>query len=288
MEPLDWSALEVDVGDKMALLQRFIADCPNLGLTQTLGPVEGNPQWVDSVEGNFHFVDFSGDGVVDLVYSGRIWTCDVGFFEGMQTVLYHNYKGELTRVVLTAGRITGAWRPGPWEPTSFLVREDGCCDAEYSVYHILHPERARDGTLTYTAGNYVYSRRAMELPDVRFELPRPFRVRQDEYNLRDAPKIPQYTDNILAVYGKGATGIAVGEATGPEGRVWWFVVMDAPTRPLRVRELSYETMFRDPADPRVGGRYAGWMSSRYLDVLPQIPDSLASTKVWWHRDWRRP
>lgn len=271
---LDWSAWEVDVGEKRALLERLLGDCPNLGITSYPGPVEGN----------FHFVDFSGDGVVDLVYSGQNWACDQGYGEGTITVFYHSRQGKLTRVARSIGHITGAWRPGPWEPFTFLVKEYGCCDAEYIVYHHLHPARAPDGSMAYTAGNYVYSHRYVELPEVRFDLPRPFAVRQDEYNLRASPKIPEYPDNIRAVYGAGATGVAVGEATGPEGRIWWFVVMDAATRPLRVWDF-YETWVGNPADPRAGGRYVGWMSSRYLDLLPQIPDSLASPEDWFrYRD----
>jgi hypothetical protein len=271
----DWSAWEIDVGDKRALLDRFLGDCPNLGSRSDLGPVEGN----------FHFLDFSGDGVADLVYSGEIWYCDEGYFEGMMTRLYQSRNGKLAEIASSIGHITGAWRAGPWEPITFLVREDGCCGAEWAVYHFLHPARAPDGSMTYTAGNYVYSQGYVELPEVRFDLPRPFSVQQNEYNLRSSPEIPEYQDNILAVYGIRATGIAVGEATGPDGRVWWFVVMDAPYRPLRVRDDSYETYVGQRGLPGSGGRYVGWMSSRYLYALPQTPDTLASPEDWFrYRD----
>lgn len=272
---LDWSAWEVDVGDKRALLGRLLGDCPNLGSRSSLGPVEGN----------FHFVDFSGDGVADLVYSGEIWYCDEGYFEGMMTRLYQTRRGKLTQVASSIGHITGAWRPGPWEPITFLVRENGCCGSQHEVYHFLHPNRTADGSMTYTAGNYVYSQGYVELPEVRFDMPRPFSVRQDEYNLRASPKIPENADNnILAVYGMNATGLALGEAPGPEGRVWWFVVIDAAYRPLRVWD-SYETYAGQVGRPGTGGRYVGWMSSRYLYPLPQIPDTLASPEDWFrYRD----
>lgn len=260
----DWSAWELEVSDKTALLTRLIGECPNS----------------NQMEESFHFVDFSGDGVADLVYSGLNFFCHDAVAEGTRTALYHNREGLLTKVAETDGYITGAWQAGPWEPMTFFVRVNGCCGDQRIYYRFLYPDLARRGTMRYRFGGPVYSSWAMEIPEVRFERPRPFEVRLDEYNLRSSPEIDESPGAVLAVYGKGATGMAVGEATGPEGRVWWFVVMAASTRPLRVWEHRPGPGAGDWAEATLVGRYVGWMSSRFLDTLPQLPDSLPSLERW--------
>lgn len=108
----------------------------------------------------------------------------------------------------------------------------------------------------------------MALPDKRMPTKR-FVVRNDKYKLREQPVIDDKHDeqesdfegmpiygNALAEFGKGSKGEAIAEKPDETGRVWWFVIMDGDAK------VEYDRFYGDQKASK-----AGWMSSRFLEVL---------------------
>lgn len=228
---------------------------------------------------DFHFVDFSGDGVEDVIYDGA-WFMrnDEGQFgagEGSRLKMYQVMGGRAVLVMEHHASIQRVWKGRPDEPVSFRTLHHGCCaDPEWSVeYH--RPVRRGD-TVRFEARHRVMGREGLVIPTTFMGRPRRFTVGNDRYLLRDAPGIDTETadgddwyrwegrGNALAEYGRGARGTAIAEQTDSTGRVWWFVRMDGGTPP---REAQTAAPY-DPAGREMSVDRLGWMSSRFLQAEP--------------------
>lgn len=222
---------------------------------------------------NFHFVDFSGDGVADVIYTGPWYDRVEGRFaamEGTRLKMWQVIGGRGVQVMAHHGAVQRIWKGPPGTPVSFRAVHYGCCsDPQWTLlYH--RPVRAGD-TVRFQEHRRVMGRAEMEMPTQFLPAPRRFTVRNDRYLLRDAPRIEAENadgetwhlweghGNALAEYASGARGIALAERTDATGRVWWFVRMDGATPP---RDAQFEDQEGAPTDR------LGWMSSRFLSVEP--------------------
>ncbi len=259
-----------------------------LGITPIRSDSTGPREPVDASEGgeeydpygenprDFHFADFSGDGVEDVIYSGPWFERNengFGALEGTQIKLYQVIGGRAVQVMRHHGSLQRIFRGAAGgQPASFRAVHYGCCaDPEWSIDYYL-PAQTGD-TVRYHPHRSVLGRQGLEMPTAFMATPRRFTVNNDRYLLRATPGIDTPAEdgedwylwegrgNALAEYGRGARGIALAERTDATGRVWWFVRMDGRTPPV-------EAQF--PEENGEGRRMdrLGWMSSRFVTPEP--------------------
>jgi hypothetical protein len=220
---------------------------------------------------DYHFVEFSGDGVADVIYDGGWYGMRDGSFaalEGGHLKLYQVFGDSAHEVLDSYGSLQRVWPGAAGEPASLRMIHQGCCGDTYLGAEYLRPVRIGD-TVRYQAFRRVDATYAMRMPERLMDAPRRFTVRNEGYLLRTTPAIVtaevedgwQGHGNALAVYGRGARGIALAEQADSTGRVWWFVKMDGRTPPTA-------TMTEEDTENPVTTDRLGWMSSRFVDVQP--------------------
>ena len=238
---------------------------------RALGIVPSRGDGYGEEAADFHFVDFSGDGVADVIYDGGWYELRDGSFaalEGGRVKLYQVLGDSAHEVLHSYGSLQRVWRGAAGEPASLRMIHQGCCGDPYLGAEYLRPVRMGD-TVRYQAFRRVDATNAMRMPERLMDAPRRFTVRNEGYLLRTTPAIVtaevedgwQGHGNALAVYGPGARGIALAEQADSTGRVWWFVKMDGRTPPT-------SSMVEDLTEQPVTTDRLGWMSSRFLDVEP--------------------
>jgi hypothetical protein len=216
---------------------------------------------------DFHFVDFSGDGVQDVIYDGGWFEISEGqlsTMEGTRIKLYQVMEGRAVEVMKHHGSIKRLWKARPDESVSLLVEHVGCCSEERWSVSFYRPVRT-GAKVEYEHYRTVLGRQELEVPKQFTGPARRFTVNQDGYLLRARPTIdttdvwPNWGDrgNAMAVYTKGARGTAYAERRDATGRVWWFVRMDGRTPPAEAQAVE------EPDSPVLTDR-VGWMSSRFL------------------------
>lgn len=227
---------------------------------------------------DFRFVDFSGDGVADVIYDGAWYVRNengFGALEGSHFKLYQVIGGRAVEVMDHHGTVQRIWKGSPGQPVSFRTVHYGCCsDPSWSIEYF-RPVRAGD-TVRFERRHGVLGRAEMEMPTRFMAAPRRFTVANDGYLLRGSPRVqdaktgefPEWYEwdergNVMAEYGKGARGTAMAERTDGTGRVWWFVRMDGATPP---RAAQFEPV--DQASRVLRVDRLGWMSSRFLTAAP--------------------
>ncbi|NIW35221.1 MAG: hypothetical protein GWN32_01150 [Gemmatimonadetes bacterium] len=270
--PVDWSAWETTSREtRRELLEGF-------------GICVDQPGMVES----HHVFDFSGDGIDDLIYSGDDVTCDGPGSSAKRTALFQALYGEFSEIFVHNGVIVDLWRAAPWQPVSFLIRAEDCCGSVFVHYYYFYPAEGRRD-LRYDSYNHMVAVVDMPAPEIEYSRPRPFSVRRGPYSLRVTPgDDPDFvwpyarphdpTGNLLATYRSGAAGIALGEAEGPDGRRWWFVLMDPSSRPLGIRGFQGAWESSPP-----GRGYLGWMSPDGLLEIDWWPRGLDTERYWRSR-----
>ena len=280
MDSLRWAEWEAPGGgDKLARLRA-------LGITPIRSDSTGPREPVDASElgdydpygenaRHFHFFDFSGDGVEDVVYSGPWYERNengFGAMEGTRLKLYQVMDGRAVQVMAHHGHIQRIFRGAAGQPAAFRSVHHGCCaDPQWEIDY--HAPVRRGDTVTFESYARVIGREGLVIPATFMPAPRRFTVNNNRYLLRAAPGIDtpdakgedwynwEGRGNALAEYGRGARGIALAERTDATGRVWWFVRMDGRTPPVDA-QFSQENSEGVPMDR------LGWMSSRFLTVEP--------------------
>ena len=267
--PLRWAAWETNPPADRAARLRELGITPIRRDSATGPVVDGYDPDGERVQ-DFHFVDFSGDGVADVIYDGAWFTVqegDLGALEGTHIKLYHVVGGRAVPVMEHHGSVQRIWKGRPGEPLSFRTMHHGCCsDPQWSLT-FFRPRRRGDA-VRYEPYRSVLGREDLELPTQFMSSPRRFTVDQDGYLLRSTPAIagsaagwPDGTGgNAMAAYGRGARGTAIAERRDTTGRVWWFVRMDGRTPPR-------DAQFVDDPNSRTPTDRLGWMSSRFLTVV---------------------
>lgn len=225
---------------------------------------------------DFHFVDFSGDGVADVIYDGP-WFArnDAGEFgaaEGVKLKLWQVIGGRAVLVMEHHGSVQRVWRRAG-APTSFRTVFHGCCSDPEWVIEYFRPVVSAD-TVRFEPWHRVMGREELQIPTTFLPAPRRFTVANDRYLLRSAPRVDDAPDdvwprweghgNALAEYGRGATGTAIAEQADSTGRVWWFVRMDGRTPPTAAQmDGPVDSAGRPLPTDRLG-----WMSSRFVTPRP--------------------
>jgi hypothetical protein len=224
---------------------------------------------------DYHFVDFSGDGVDDVIYSGAWYERNengFGALEGTRFKLYQVMDGRAVMVLSYPGDVQRIFRGGRGQPVSLRAVIHGCCaDPQWNIDY-LAPRRAGD-TVKFEPYRRVMGREGIVTPSRFMDRPRRFTVNNERYLLRDSPGIDtppangedwhlwEGHGNALAEYARGARGIALAEQTDATGRVWWFVLMDGRTGPQ-------DAQFGGIQDDPLRMDRVGWMSSRFLQAEP--------------------
>jgi len=227
---------------------------------------------------DFHFVDFSGDGVADVIYTGPWFTRNENGFgaaEGTKLKLWQVISGRAVRVMEHHGSIQRVWKGRPGEPVSFRTVHYGCCSDPEWMIEYFRPVRDGD-TVRYEPYRHLTGRAEMQMPTKFLPSPRRFTVANEGYALRASPRVqasptghedwPTWEGhgNAMAEYGPGARGTAIAEQADSTGRVWWFVRMDGATPP---RDAQTDGPV-DPAGNPIPTDRLGWMSSRFLVPQP--------------------
>lgn len=228
---------------------------------------------------DFHLVDFSGDGVADVIYDGPWFVRNengFGALEGTHFKLYQVIDGRAVQVMEHHGSVQRIWKGGKGQPVSFRTVHYGCCSDPAWTVEYYRPVRAGD-TVRFERRLGVLGRAEMVIPTRFMSAPRRFAVANDGYLLRGSPHVqntktgeyPEWYEwddrgNVMAEYAAGARGTAIAEQTDSTGRVWWFVRMDGATPP-RAAQVDAPV---DPANRVLPIDRLGWMSSRFLTPVP--------------------
>ncbi len=238
--------------------------------------IEREPTYPDEPRGqrveDFHFVDFSGDGVADVIYDGTAYVAngdgEIGVWEGSQVILWQVMGGRAVKVGKAFTSMQRAWRDRPGEPLRFRTVQHGCCDDRHILIEYHRPE-LRGDTVRYRVARRILGSTDNQAPRTFLPRPRPFTVTQDRYLLRHAPSVGKAIadggPNFVAEYRRGARGVALAEARDSTGRVWWYVLMDGRTPPDTAQDTF---VFDETEDRDVPGDRLGWMSSRFLTESP--------------------
>jgi hypothetical protein len=213
---------------------------------------------------SFHFVHLNNDKLPDVIYNG--WTGG----ETDAIFIYYNHGNGMEEVFYDYSRIID-WKFENGHLSSLAIYRPGCCDAlldterHYRVDSILNFELVRQREII--AGmNRV--NQGYVAADEFFKQPVHFKTINDDYALRYTPEImdksPKVYDgftkgNIIALFPKGASGIAWARKTDATGREWWLVEMEP-------QKLLSFNLFYDEEDKPTW--YYGWMSSRFLEKNP--------------------
>jgi hypothetical protein len=220
---------------------------------------------------DYRFVDFSGDGVTDVIYSGWNVDCDGAAGEGRATRFYHVQRDSARLVFHGLGIITDMTRPSPLAPVAFVLRYGGCC-GDPRMFVAWYSATTESGSLRFAVADKIMYFRNLGHPTRYFERPRRFRVTNEIYNLRWTPQVddesedyffdPEHRGNTLAQFQRDAGGVALGASPDSTGRVWWLVLMDPSSRPV-----SYVIDDNDDYNGGPPPRWLGWMSSRFLETV---------------------
>ena len=168
------------------------------------------------------------------------------------------------------------------------MRGEECCGGVYVHYNYFYPVE-RGGSLKFESYRQVVAVVDMPTPATPFDSPRPFIVPQGPCSLRVTPGVDDAfawpysrphdpTGNLLATYRTDAKGVALGEATLPDGSVWWFVLMDGSSRPFGFRGFQ-GAWERSP----IGRSYLGWMRADGLREVDWLPRSIDGDRYWRRR-----
>lgn len=279
LDSLPWAEWETDApADREARLRALGIQPVRADSVAQSGAADGyDPTGERAID--FHFVDFSGDGVADVVYTGAWYVhTENGFgaMEGSHLKLWQVIGGRAVQVMDHHGSIQRIWKGAPGQPLAFRTVHYGCCSDPSWTIEYFRPVRAGD-TVRFERRLGVLGRAELEIPTQFMSAPRRFTVANDGYLLRGSPRVqdrpageyPEWYEwdgrgNVMAEYGRGARGTALAERTDSTGRVWWFVRMDGATPPR-------DAQFSAPEDH--AGRVLpvdrlGWMSSRFLTPVP--------------------
>jgi hypothetical protein len=266
-----WKEWEMPVrGDRRARLEALGIRPLRKKAEESVHPEEPTGQRVE----DFHFVDFSGDGVADVVYDGVPYVLnddgEIGAFEGYHLVMWQVMGERAVKVLDEYTALQRAWRGRPGEPLRFRTVQHGCCGDTHRMIEYFSPE-TRGDTVRYRVAHRLLGSNEDREPRSFLPRARPFSVAQDRYRLRREPSVSPETveggPNFSAEYRRGARGVALAEARDSTGRVWWYVLMDGRTPP----DTAQDRFVSDETGEDLSGDRLGWMSSRFLTETPATP-----------------
>jgi hypothetical protein len=286
---IDWSTLEPPLAaNRDALLA-------SLGIRPLRDRVN---EWQMQVSGDFHFVDFTGDGVLDVVYSGPTYWLyrdgepvgaytgdvtqeldgtEVWPLEGRTLVFYQTFDRHARAVFRHHGELSRVWRSGRSEPIAFRTVHAGCCGDPGLMIEYFAPAPVAD-TIRFERVHRIFDVEHAVPPAAERRLPQAqhFTVGRGGAVLRASPSAQDTPGppaegvggNELARYGGGARGFALADATGADGALWWYVVMDGRTPP---ESATYDFGPEAHGDRAPQPDRVGWIDSRLVEPAARPP-----------------
>lgn len=216
---------------------------------------------IDEWAWGFKKYDFSGDGTEDLIFTSYCGGEELRNYIWTKKDNKYYYGGVLE------GTLSKLYRSHDSKALTIVTRSGWCCVSYVGSINLYSPE-LNDEILKYRLQKKIKEFYGLAIPDQRMR-PRRFTVKNDKYKLRESPVINEKYDeyasglegqpvygNSIAEFKKGSQGVAIAEKPDGTGRVWWFVIMDEDAKTEKNR-------FNDDQN----ASKAGWMSSRYLEVI---------------------
>lgn len=255
-DEFDISYLNIAIGEQRRKLLDQVKD--HFSHLVESAEYSGN-DWKDEFKRNFIFFDWTGDGKLDLIYTG--W----GGGEADYVRLF-TYKNDSYSEVLTAYQYLVDVEFQGDQIKRIIFGDQGCCDAYIyfeTTYDIAHINEQTQADLANRTGII----RGTYFPTNYFDKPIRFQTTTKGYTLRSSPSLDgpaaailydELPGNAIGVYPDKTTGVALGEYTDNTGRTWYFVEIDPECQP---DESAFYDITELPTKVR------GWMSSNYLKSL---------------------
>ena len=203
---------------------------------------------------NFHCYDFSGDGMMDLIYYGPAGA------ESFITIFFENQGNTFKDCLSFYGKPITIFKPVNNYPAIIKMYEYGCCEDSVCSLQLFIPKKT-DSILKYQLTRKLNFIEGTYLP-CQETISKKFIVTNEEYNLRTEPFIPSdSTNNIIATFSKGTKGIAFAERVDPTGRKWWYVNISSKSNNLIKTTINAGLNNNAPFE------FVGWISSRYLKEI---------------------
>jgi len=207
---------------------------------------------LESSLGNFHFLDFDNDGLLDFLYEGYAGA------ENKSVILFHQKsKRQFKKIFETLGVPYAFTRIGIFGSDFELqtLVPDGAFDGEGFIKktYLLSPESSKlIESITFHYETFFPK---------GLTIKKRFKIVNSKYYLRISPEIKNEEKasdvlfgNVVAEYGEGSEGYAFASKEDHTGRIWWYVAIEG--------NKSTKSIYSNKE-----GYYLGWMSSRYLEEL---------------------
>lgn len=217
----------------------------------------------ESFYNSFHFVLLNDDKLPDVIFNGFTGG------EAPYIYMYYNHGIALEEVFADYSKIVD-WKFDHGHLSSLVIYRPACCAGTVEAERHYQVDSKLDFQLVRQRELIVGMNRpdhGFVKPDEYFKQPVRFKTINNDYALRFSPEItdkgPDLDEdftkgNIIALYPKGASGIAWARKTDATGREWWLVEMEP-------QSLLNFNVFYDEEDKPTW--YFGWMSSRFVEKL---------------------
>jgi hypothetical protein len=261
MEHPNWESIEASVSKKY---QDSVIEALRIGFyADYFAVMQPEPQEFKS---SFRFVHLNNDKLPDVIYKGP----SGGEGDMVQIFIHRGWRMEkvfvdmqsITQLEFTNRQLSGV-----------VIYDPGCCAETVTTerHFQVDPQfrfrlTGQRAVLSDMETYYGFEEDPLRL----FSKPIHFKTANADYAMRYSPEISDQRPaifsldepargNIIAIFPKGAHGIAWGYKKDKTGREWWLVEMD----PLN--NLSFHKFWHYEKEPT---RYCGWMSSRFLERTP--------------------
>ncbi len=225
-----------------------------------------HPNYSDfkSLKDHFIFFDFSGDGLLDIIYNDNFGA------ESNLIVFLKNTGNNFVEIFNGWGNIAWIGTNIPWTAKKFIIYDFGCCGDTRNYIEEYVPTIV-DDSLKYQLSFKVILPSGIQIPKKFFTTPITFLVKKQNYNLRIQPQIKNEVfetewgnskGNIIVTFKQGTVGKALAESEDETGRIWWFVIIDKHNK----KEWEFYTAYQSFNSKEIPS-YAGWMSSSYLEAI---------------------
>jgi len=217
--------------------------------------------YLSELLGGFEKIDFSGDGIDDLIFSTYCHAEELRNYFWVREGNRYYYSG------LMVGTLVKLFPSRDSKALSGVTRGGWCCMGQIGFINLYTPV-TDNRTAKYKLGKRVWEFGLLTAPDKRMPVKK-FILKKDEYRLRRQPFINDKYDaedsdferipvngNTLARFTKGSKGEAIAEQTDDKGELWWFVIMDDDAK------TTYTRFYKDQNESKLGR-----MNPRFLEVI---------------------
>jgi uncharacterized protein YneR len=212
---------------------------------------------MSNLEAGLHVVDFNGDGLNDIIFTGYFGgeaeKILIFIDTGQSFVKIFTETQKFHKVVVENGKVQ-----------KMYIQDGGCCCEYLLTNKIFSVDYSSDLPKINLISQMQYLNNSVEeYPNSYFEKPIKFEVLNDKYNIRFSPVIDDTTQvwycgepqngNSLGKIKLGSIGYALAEKVDSTGRIWWFVA-------LHPNSGIYEPIYYDD-EIRPNSYKLGWIVS---------------------------